>query len=190
MVKNLLKLTICVAVFVLTVSAARGQDEPPWTYIEGGYLNVDPDDVSGSGDNWFAGGSIGFLKHFHAGGRYVNGDYGDNISLTTWNFNAGWHGLLGDKADLLFDVTWTDTEIDDVGDNGHGFAAGVRWLPINFFELDGFAYWTDLDDAGSNDSYEARVIFNIWKIGIGGSGLYSSDATSYAVFARFNFGRD
>jgi hypothetical protein len=164
-------------------------DAPAWTYVEGGYLNVDPDNFSGSGDNWFAGGSLDFLKHFHVSGRYINGDYADNADLKAWTFAAGWHGALGEKADIVGELTWSDSDIDNVSDSGKGLTAGVRWRMIKLFELDGFAHWTDYQDAGSQDSYEARGMFYIWRLAFGAAWETSSEANQYNAFVRFNFGR-
>jgi hypothetical protein len=123
-------------------------------------------------------------------GRYVNGDYADNVSQTFWTFAAGWHGLLGEKGDIVAEATWNDTEIENVGDNGYGLTGGVRWRPIKLFELDGFVHWTDYDNAGSTDSYEARGIFHVWRIGIGAAASFASEANEYNAFVRFNFGRN
>src|SRR5499426_344505 len=164
-------------------------EAPAWTYVEGGYLNVDPDNFSGSGDNWFVGGSLDFLKHFHVSGRYINGDYADNADLKAWTFAAGWHGGLGEKTDLVGELTWSDSDIDNVSDSGAGATAGVRWRMIKLFELDGFAHWTDFNDTGSQDSYEALGMFYIWRLSFGAAWVTSSDFDQYNAFVRFNFGR-
>ena len=188
--QNVLRAMILAALLALTGSVVLAGDEgPAWTYIEAGYLNVNPDNASGSGDNWFAGASLGFLKNFHVSGRYVNGDYADNLSQTFWTFAAGWHGLLGEKADVVAEATWSDIEVENEGDSGVGLTGGVRWLPIKMFEADGFVHWVDYSDAGSTDSYEVRGIFNVWRLGIGAAYIFSSEANQYDAFVRFNFGR-
>ena len=187
--KRLIRTAGVLVLMALACSAAVAQ-EPGYGYIEGGYLQVDPDDFSGSGDNWYLLGSMGFLKHFHASAKYVSGDYADNVDLSIWQFAAGWHGLLGEKADVVAEATWTDQEIDNDSDDGAGLTAGVRWRMVKMFELDGFAHWTDFGDAGSQDSYEARAIIDIWRIGLGGAATFSSEDTQYSAFLRFNFGRD
>jgi len=179
---------VLAALMALSGSLALAE-APAWTYVEGGTLNVDPDNFSGSGDNWFAGGSIDFWKHFHVSGRYINGDYADNANLTVWTFAAGWHGALGEKADIVGEVTWSDTEIDNVSDRGQGLTAGVRWRMVKPFELDGFAHWTDFNDAGSQDSYEVRGMLYIWRLAFGAAYETSSEADQYNAFVRFTFGR-
>ena len=135
-------------------------------------------------------GSMGLGKHFHLSGKYISGNYADNVDLSLWQFAAGWHGGLGEKADIVAEATWTKQEIDNNSDDGAGLTAGVRWRIVKMFELDGFAHWTDFGDAGSTDSYEARAIIDIWRLGFGGAATFSSDDTEYSAFVRFNFGRD
>lgn len=174
----------------LVCSVALAQSPGPgYGYIEAGYLNVEPDDFDGSGDSYYGEASIGILKNFHVSGRYITGDYADNIDLSFWRFAAGWHGLLGEKADVVAEATWNDQEVDDVSDDGIGLTAGIRWRFIKLFEVDGFAHWTDYSDAGSQDSYEVRGIFYVWRLGIGAAGTLSSEDTRYNAFVRFNFGK-
>ncbi len=163
-------------------------EEPVFSYVEAGYLSVDPDNLSGSGDNVFAGASIGFFKHFHAFARYVDGDFATNVDNTYWEFGGGWHGLLGDKADIVGEISWVDSEVGNVSDDGYQLTGGVRWLPVSMFEIDGFVNWADLDQAGSTTSFEARAIVNVWRMGFGASYEFSDDYNQWNVFARFNFG--
>ena len=189
--QNTLRAVIFAALMVLAASVGLAQDEGPgWTYVEAGYLNIDPDELSGSGDNFFAGASLGFLKNFHVSGRYVDGDYADDASQTFWTFAAGWHGLLGEKADLLAEATWNDIEIENEGDDGFGLTGGVRWRPVKMFELDGFVHWIDYSDSGSMEEYEARAIFHVWRVGIGAAYAFADDYNQYNAFVRFNFGKD
>ena len=181
------RMALLATLAVLLSSSVTLAAAPPWTYVEAGYLNVDPDDLD-SGDAWFAGGSFGFLKNFHASARYVDGDYTDNADYTYWEFGGGWHGLLGEKADLVAEVSWVDTEVSSSSDDGLGLTGGVRWKVLEFLELDGFVNWVDYD-SGSEESYEARAIFDVWRIGVGVSAEFADSVNQYNVFARFAFGK-
>jgi len=44
-------------------------------------------------------------------------------------------------------------------------------------------------DSGSEESYEARAIFDVWRIGVGASAEFADSANQYNVFVRFNFGQ-
>ncbi len=187
--KRFLRTAVMGASMALVSSAVLAQ-APNYGYVEGGYLNVNPDNFSGSGDNWYLEGSMGLFKSFHLSARYTNGNYADNVDLALWNFAAGWHGLLGEKADVVGEVNWTDQKVQGNSDSGVGLTAGVRWRPIKLFEGDGFVHWTNFNDAGSQDSYELRAIFDIWRLGFGAAATTSSDDKRYNAFVRFNFGRD
>lgn len=189
MTNRLLRTAVMVALLAFTGSVALAQ-APGYGYIEAGYLNVDPDNFSESGDNVYGEASLGLFKNFHVSGRYIDGDYAQNVDLSYWQFAAGWHGLLGEKADLVAEVTWSDQEIGNVSDDGVGANLGVRWRLVKMFEIDGFAHWTDYNDAGSQDSYEVRAIFDIWRIGIGAAATVSDEDNRYNAFVRFNFGKD
>jgi hypothetical protein len=177
---------------VVTASPARAEG-PVWRYVEAGYLNVDTEDLSESGDNYFLGGAFGLGKHFHIIGQWSNGELGPDVDLTTWRLGLGWHGLLGDKADVVGEAYYVDQTVDapgasSEGDNGYRLTAGVRWVPIKLFEADGFAHYTDVGE-GTDTSWEARGIINIWRLGFGASYEQLDNANQWNGFVRFNFGR-
>jgi hypothetical protein len=188
MMKLLLRTAGIVGLMAL-VSSAAFAEAPGYGYIEGGYLNVNPDNFDTTGSNWYATGSMGLGKHFHLSAQYLSGNYSENVDLSLWNFAAGWHGLLGEKADLVFEANWTKQEVDNTSDDGFGATGGVRWRIVKMFEVDGFAHWIDFGDAGSKESYEAKAIFDIWRLGFGASADFGSDDTRYSAFVRFNFGK-
>lgn len=98
----------------LSVLPARAADGPVWTYAEAGYLSVDVDNLSDSGDNYFLGASFG-LGWFHANGYVTKGDLGPDIEQELWRIGVGWHGLLGERADLLAEAAYIDFSVDDPG---------------------------------------------------------------------------
>jgi len=168
--------------------------EPGWKYVEGGYLGVDVDSLEGSGDSWFVGGAFGG-KFWHAIGQYANGDISDDLDRREFRLGAGWHGLLGEKADLLAEAYYVDSQVKGksssdfgkISDDGYRLVFGVRWRVIKFLELDGFVNYTDFSKGGSDSSYELRAIVNIWRVGIGAGYEKFDDFDQYNVFARFNF---
>jgi hypothetical protein len=177
-----------------TLGAVPARAEAPnYSYVEAGYLNVNEDDLSGSGDNWFAGGAIGLGKHFHAIGFYTNGDLGTDVSQTYWRAGLGWHGLLGEKADIVAEAYYVDQTVDGPGpsnsDTGYRVTGGIRWLPIKFFELDGFANFNDVQSDHTDTTWEARAIINIWRLGFGGDYEKFDTADQWNAFVRFNFGK-
>ena len=181
-----------IGILALCAAPARAAEEVNYRYVEGGYLNVDVDDLDGSGDNYFVDGSFGG-KWWHITGYYQNGDLGPDFSQDLWRFGFGWHGLLGDKADVIGEADYVDQSIDGPGgssesDTGYRLVGGVRWVPFKLLELDGFANYNDIEN-DSDLSYEARGIINIWRLGFGAAYEKFDNADQWNAFVRFNFGR-
>lgn len=189
--RNSLK-SIVFAVAVLTLpTAAALAEEPAWTYVEGGYLSVDVDNLSDSGDNYFLGGSFGG-SWWHFIGYFSSGDLGPGAEQDLWRVGFGWHGMLGDKADVVGEAYYVDQSIDTSAssdsETGYRLSGGVRWVPIKLFEMDGFVNYNDVG-SNSDMSYEARAIVNVWRLGFGASYEKFDDADQWNAFVRFNFGR-
>jgi len=171
------------------LAMAQDKEPPKWTYVQAGFVDFNPDEGP-KDDGWFAGGSIGFLKMIHVFAEY------DGIGDTTfWNAGAGWHGLLGDPADVYAQVEWNDVKVDvpggDVSDNGYEVAAGVRWKFLKWLEGMGEVNWSDFDEAGSDVGGKVGVLFTFLgdKLGAGASYEVINNADQLRVFARWNFGR-
>ena len=199
--------TLVLATLVICAFSAVYAEAPSWSYVEAGYLNVDPDDADSAGDNWFAGGNFQIFNNWHVGARYVDGDFGEfedglggteTADFTFWNFVAGWHGLLGENADLFAEATWNDIEVgsDDgeISDDTVGANVGIKWRPVPLFEVDGIVHWADYDNFDSDEddfastSYEVKGIFYFGRFGVGAAAEFNDDVTQYSAFARFNFG--
>ena len=163
---------------------------PNYTYVEFGYGDAEIDStVDVSGDVWFIGGSFG-LKNVHFFGRYAQIEFDLDIEETSWGLGVGYHGLLGEKADLVAELSYVDGEIDsfivDFDDTGYLASAGLRWLPIPLVELNGFVDRVEYDELGGETSYRASAILNIGPFGLG-LGYETEDAGDTAVaFFRIN----
>jgi hypothetical protein len=181
-----------IAVLALWAVPARAAEKVNYGYVEGGYLSVDVNDLESSGDNYFVDGSFGG-KWWHVTAYYANGDLGPDFSQDLWRVGLGWHGLLGDKADVIGEWDYVDQSIDGPGgssdsDTGYRLVGGVRWVPFKLLELDGFANYNDVGSE-SDVSWEARGIVNIWRLGFGAAYEKFDEADQWNGFVRFNFGR-
>ena len=165
---------------------AFSQDAPKYTYVEAGYIDFDPEGGL-SDDGWFAGGSINLFKNFHLAAEYDDvGDY------TFWNAGGGWHGLLGEKADLFAEAMWNDVQVDgsDFSDDGYEVAGGVRWKLAKWLELKGKVTWVDYSESGDDTALEIQALFLLMNDRLGlGAAWETADADTLRAFARFNFGQ-
>jgi hypothetical protein len=175
--------TLRVLVTLVVLSAGAGAvlaQSPGWKYVEGGLWNVNPDRGS-SEDGWFLGGSweLGKETRFH-----VFAEAGDLDSNTQWSVGGGWHGLLGERADIVAEGAFVDADEVD----GFRVAGGVRWMLLRRLELNGWVNYVDLDSTDQT-SFEVGAIFDLTKrFGVGGSYDWGDDFDTTRVFVRFNFG--
>jgi len=176
-------LLVFVAILVAP-SLVLAQDEAPkWSYVEAGWIDFNPDEGL-SDDGWFAGGSMKLFKNFHLLAEYDDiGDY------TFWNAGGGWHGLLGEKADVFAQVMWANVQVDDddIDEDGYDVQAGVRWRLIKWLELLGQVNWVDYGDAGDDTTGQIGALFTFKRIGIGAN-WETGDADTARAFVRFSFG--
>ena len=167
-----------------TVSAQEAA--PQWGYIEGGFIDFDPD-AGVSDDGFFAGGSIPIFKMFHIVAEYDEvGDY------SFWNAGVGWHGLFGDPLDLFVDVRWTDVQFDDdtndFSDDGYTVSGGLRWMLGQRFELKGTVTQIELDESDTTFEIEGLFFMMENRLGLGAS-FETGDSDTMRAFLRWNFGR-
>ncbi len=180
--------------------SAQAQAKPNYSLLEVGYNEVDVDGLgsggglSDEGDGGYVAAGFGFLKRFHVFGRYVSNNTDTfDADLNNTTLGGGWHGMLGEKADLIVDAAWVDQEFDPAGsfkltDSGYFVRVGARWRPIKLFEVGGWVRYQDVGDFDSGEVFEANAILNLWRIGIGLGAEVEDDIETYSAFARFNFG--
>jgi len=180
-------LLIAAALMVVPGLALAQSEGPKWGYVEGGFIDFDPDEGL-SDDGFFVGGSVPIFKHFH-----IVAEYDDVGDYTFWNAGGGWHGLLGEKADLFGQITWTNIEVEDgdVDEDGTDLAAGVRWKVIDWLEVLGQVNWVDYGgDVGDDTTVEVGGLFLFADDRFGAGARYEiGDANTARVFFRFNFGK-
>ena len=168
-----------VAAVVATSSLGAQAASPHYKFVEGGWLRLNPDGAS-SDNGWFIGGQWGG-RNFQ-----IFAEYGDTGDPEMGMIGAGWHGLLGKRADLVLQVAYVDS---DVFDNGYRLEGGVRWMVLEKLEVNGFLSYTDTDFLDS----AALSVAGIWdfteRFGVGGEFEGGEDLNRARFFARFNFGK-
>ena len=177
----------------LALAADSDKPAPKWSYVEAGYIDFNPD-AGLSDDGWYAGGSAK-IAMFH-----IFAEYDDVGNYTTWNAGFGWHGLLGEPADLYFQAQWNDVEVDtsnnpSISDDGYEVSGGVRWKILKWLEVKGQANFADYDQAGEQWSGEVGVLFSILndRLGFGADYEYAdSDVNTFQTlrgYVRWSFGK-
>jgi hypothetical protein len=168
-----------VAAVVMMGSLSAQAASPRYTFVEGGWLRLDPD--RGSSDNgFFVGGQWGG-RNFQ-----IFADYGDTGTPDIARIGAGWHGLLGKRADVVVQAAYVDS---DAFKNGYQVEGGVRWMVLKKLEVNGFLSYMDTDRLSST----ALSVAGIWdftsRFGVGAEFEGGDDLNQTRVFARWNFGK-
>jgi len=173
--------------------------QPYYTYVEGGYIGVNPDagdELLDSGKGWFIGTSWR-MQQFHTFLEYrdssIDTALGEAVDQTQWLLGGGWHGLLGNPADLVVELGYINSDFNlsfvSGGDSGYFVNGGVRWRIVRPFELDAFARYVDLGgERGSEVLYRLDAIVFIGSFGIGASYQKADLTDSYDLYLRFNLG--
>ena len=175
-------LAVLVAVFSGSM-AVHAQDTIGYSYLSADYIDFSGDTgfsgatELGDGDGFDVGVSAVTGKAFHVFGNYselsVDATAGSaGTDVTQWDVGAGWHGGLGAKADLVFDVSYVDFEASGGGarisDTGFGVGVKVRGN-VAVLELAGFVEYIELGDV-SDETYGAEILYNIsrsFSVGVG-----------------------
>lgn len=177
--RAILRAFLILIVLVPGIGAALAQ-APAWKYVEGGLTSVNPDGAD-SEDGPYIGGSweLGKETRFH-----VFAEYGDLGDFDQWSVGGGWHGLLGERADVVAEAAFVD--IYDV--DGFRVSGGLRWMLLKRLELNGWVNYNDLDDTDQT-SFEIGAVFDFTKrFGVGGSYDWGDDWDTSRAFLRFSFG--
>ena len=112
--KRLLAVLASASLVLLAQSvAAKGFS---YTYLEGGYRNIDADSIEG--DGFEAGFSFGAMEYLHIVGRYsrlwvddVDGLSGVDIDIDEFKIGFGGNYPILDRVDLVLDAFYVDNQI-------------------------------------------------------------------------------
>ncbi len=103
----------CLALLAQSAMAAKGFN---YTYMEGGYRNLDADSVDG--DGFDAGFSFGATKYVHLLGSFsrlydinVDGASNEDLDLDEFKIGFGGHYPIMDKVDLVLDAVYVDQQL-------------------------------------------------------------------------------
>ena len=127
-------MSACVAMLAQPAVAAKGFN---YTYMEGGYRNLDADSIEA--DGFEAGFSFGATDYIHIVGRYsrlfvddIDGASSSDLDLDEFKIGFGGNYPVMDKVDLVGSVTYVDEQytgkarLDDDGQNVNGTGPKVN----------------------------------------------------------------
>lgn len=168
---------------LLPISAQAS--ELSYSYIEGGYVNID-----GDADGFGVRGSANFGdSNFYGFGQYASVEVdGTNVDIDFSEFGLGYHHPVSDKADFLAELAYTNADAGIVNADGYRASVGFRGQLADNFEGLIKANYNDTD--GGGDEFSAtlggHLKFNeTW--GMTGDVEFADNANIYTLGLRASF---
>ena len=217
MSKGLRIATVMAGCLMLCLGAHAEAPKYSFGQLSYSVIDVDHEDFdTGSGaaiagsygfDNFqiFGGWGVKTLDYKYDDAISTDATVTESIDVTDWLVGGGWHGLLGEPADLVVDFGYLNSsfsgDVDsDVNTRFQGYFvdAGIRWRIVKFFEVNAFYTWASLDDPlGASSMYELNALGYIGRVVVGvGYDKRSWDDDEVGdwdvgtVFVRYNFGKN
>lgn len=189
-------LVACTSPAFLMLGGAVNASDLNYDYAELRYVDVEIDTDGGNdadGDGFEIGGSYQIADNWHLFGSYQTLDFDFNIDLSTLEIGAGYMVPVNTNTDLVARLAYIDGEIDtgfgDLDDSGLGMSAGFRHLFSPQIEGRAFINYVDLDESGSDTSFELAGDYFFNNQFSGGISLeFGDDATSFSLGGRYYFG--
>jgi hypothetical protein len=157
---NVLKTVRVLSLWVLSLgllgaTAAHAQSSDfSYTYLEGGYLNVDLDNPNADGDGLFLGGSVLVADTIILSADFDYVDFNRGIDIRTIELGVGVPLPLAPGFDIVVEGGYLDASVDTPFGNfdDDGFFAGAlaRWMVNDQVELNGGLKYVDLDESGDD----------------------------------------
>lgn len=168
-------LALIVTLLILFLLPAYARAGFSYTYLEGGYGYVEPDNGDGHG-GVFAGLSAQVRKRMHLFSTYRQIGSGDGFVI-----GVGGNLPVDRKLDLMGRVGWADLD----GDNGLRLEGGFRLRAGS--EINGGVFFSDLDLGSETGVYLGAVATIQGPLALTGRVAVSDRYTDLQFGLRFHF---
>lgn len=168
----------------LPMAAFAGEADLKYTYVEGGYANL-----NGDADGAYLRGSAELgQSNFYLFGEAARVE-DSGFDATLGEVGVGYHHALGARTDLLGELAYDHVDTDFGDTDGYRASAGVRHAFAPRFNGLAKVNYRDLDSADSDFSLTlgGEYKFNDrWSLA-GEAELGEHDAEQYRLGVRYNF---
>ena len=177
---------IALALASLLPLSAQADDKLSYTYVEGGYVNLDSD-----ADGFGVRGSFEFgQSNFYGFGSYAQVEVDNtNIDVDNTEIGFGYAHDLSANADLISEIAWNDIDVDGFGsEDGYRASVGLRGSFTENFEGLIKANYNDGDNADGDftGTIGAQYKFSqTW--GMVGEATFGDNGETYLVGLRASF---
>ena len=177
--KRLLAVLASASLVLLAQSvAAKGFS---YTYLEGGYRNIDADSIEG--DGFEAGFSFGAMEYLHIVGRFsrlwvddVDGLSSEDIDIDEFKIGFGGNYPILDRVDLVLDAVYVDEQItgdarkgdnsfkSNINDKEEGYEAtfSARVQALKKLEMTPHVVYRDVG-SDSDTGFGLGLVYNFYK---------------------------
>lgn len=177
---------IALALAALLPLSAQADDKLSYTYVEGGYVNVDSD-----ADGFGVRGSFEFgQSNFYGFGSYAQVEVdGTNVDVDNTEIGVGYAHGLSNNVDLISELAYVNAEADGFGDaDGYRASVGVRGSFSDNFEGLLKANYTDGSDFDGDFSGTIGAQYKFTQTwGVTGEVTFGDNSETYLVGVRASF---
>lgn len=177
---------IALALAALLPLSAQADDKLSYTYVEGGYVNVD-----GDADGFGVRGSFEFgQSNFYGFGSYAQVEVDNtNIDVDNTEIGFGYAHDLSDNVDLISELAYVNADADGFGDvDGYRASVGIRGSFSDNFEGLLKANYTDGSDFDGDFSGTIGAQYKFTQTwGVTGEVTFGDNSETYLVGLRASF---
>lgn len=181
-----MKKTALLFALALAAPLAAQASELSYSYLEAGYLRIDPDNF-GSESGFAIRGSGTLTDTFHVFGGYENVDV-SGFDFDSWRLGLGYNYNMGGSTDFVARLAYEkfDTDISGFDDNGWSAEVGMRGAITGTFE--GFAglRYTKFDSSTTSLILGGQFKFN-QNWGIATDIDINEDGNAFFIGPRVSF---
>jgi hypothetical protein len=175
------------------VGPALAEEAISYSYLEGGYVRSELDDLDVDGNGFGVRGSYGFTKNFHGFASFLDQDFDFDINAQQFEIGAGVNFSLSPKLDIVGTLGYVGVNLDapglpDLDDSGVGAGAELRGRVNEALELHGGLSYVNLNDSGDDTSGNIGARIYVTKLfALGADASFNSDGTTWMLGARVDF---
>jgi Outer membrane protein beta-barrel domain len=194
------KSLLCFSLFTALTPAFAEAEQPSYSFVDLGYLEVDLDESEIEPTGMFARGSLDLAENWFIFAGYAQADEnagGVDIDVEEFSVGAGFKTALSDTTSLYLAASYiaAEAEVDfpfggseSFDEDGYGLDVGVRTMVTKRFELNGNVGYSD---SGEDDAVDFGVgaVWYLWD-NVGLLLEVSSDEDSnrqYMIGGRLSF---
>ena len=181
---------IALSLAALLPLSAQADDKLSYTYVEGGYINIDADGGVGA-DGFGVRGSFEFGDSgFYGFGHYNQVEIDDiNVDLDNTEIGLGYAHGISNNADLISELAWNNVDVDGAGSiDGYRASVGVRGSFSENFEGLIKANYLDGDNADGDFTATLGAQYKFTQTwGITGEVEFGDGGETYMIGLRASF---